>query len=193
LTDQPELTASDGERATLRPSGAWTVANVEVIEGLCESALPAQVGAIDLSRVTALDTVGAWLFEKLVRRFSTPSAKTSLVGVSESYAGLMQEILGVNRGQPAARRRDGFLLDFLERIGRALAAESAAFLQMLGAVGERERAGCGLPARDGQPLCQRRRDRATDVAPGHRRLSGTDHRDGVADLYPIRTVRSDHA
>jgi phospholipid/cholesterol/gamma-HCH transport system permease protein len=135
LTDQPELTASDGERATLRPSGAWTVANVEVIEGLCESALPAQVGAIDLSRVTALDTVGAWLFEKLVRRFSTPSAKTSLVGVSESYAGLMQEILGVNRGQPAARRRDGFLLDFLERIGRALAAESAAFLQMLGAVG----------------------------------------------------------
>jgi phospholipid/cholesterol/gamma-HCH transport system permease protein len=135
LTDQPELTASGDERPTLRLSGAWTVANVEAIERLFESALPAQVGAIDLSRVTALDTVGAWVFEKLVRRFSTPSARTSLVGVPESYGGLMQEMQGLNRRRPAARQRDSLLLDFLERIGRALAAESAAFLQMLGAVG----------------------------------------------------------
>ena len=135
MTDQPELTATNDEPSTLRPSGAWTVANVEVIERLCESALPAQVAAIDLSRVTALDTVGAWLFEKLVRRFSTPSAKTSLVGVSESHAGLMREMQGLNRTQPAARRRDSFVLDFLERVGHALGAESAAFLQMLGAVG----------------------------------------------------------
>jgi phospholipid/cholesterol/gamma-HCH transport system permease protein len=135
LTDQPELIATEEERATLQPSGAWTVANVEVIEGLCEGTLPAQVGAIDLSRVTSLDTVGAWVFEKLVRRFSTPRAKTSLVGVSESYAGLMREMQGLNRSQRAATRGDSFLLDFLERFGRALSAESAAFLQMLGAVG----------------------------------------------------------
>src|SRR6185312_15355898 len=97
--------------------------------------LPAKVAAIDLSRVTALDTVGAWLFEKLLRRFSTPSAKASLVGVSESYAGLMQEMQSLNRKRPAAMRRDSLVLDFLERTGRALVAESAAFLQMLGAVG----------------------------------------------------------
>jgi len=135
LTSRPELTVTDDEFATLCPSGAWTVANVEMLESLCQGHLPAKVTAIDLSRVTALDTVGAWLFEKLVRRFSTPSAKTSIVGVSESYAGLMQEMQDLNRRQPVARRRDSFVLDFLERIGRAFAAESTSFLQLLGAVG----------------------------------------------------------
>ena len=62
MTNRPELTATNDEFTTLRPSGAWTVANVEVLEGLCDAALPARVAAIDLSRVTALDTVGAWLF-----------------------------------------------------------------------------------------------------------------------------------
>jgi phospholipid/cholesterol/gamma-HCH transport system permease protein len=129
------LTATDDEHATLYPSGAWTVANVEALERLCEMPLPAKIAAIDLSRVTALDTVGAWLFEKLLRRFSTSSARISLVGVSESYSGLIQEMQDLNRRRPAARRRGSLVLDFLERIGHALAAESAAFLQMLGAVG----------------------------------------------------------
>jgi phospholipid/cholesterol/gamma-HCH transport system permease protein len=117
LTDQPELTATDDERTTLYPSGAWTVTNVEVLESLCAGPLPVKVAAIDLSRVTALDTVGAWLFEKLLRRFSTASARTSLVGVSESYVGLMQEVQSLNRRQPDARRRDNLILDSLERIG----------------------------------------------------------------------------
>ena len=135
LTDTPQLTASDDEPTTLQPSGAWTVANVEALEKLCESVPPTRARAIDLSRVTTLDTVGAWLFEKLARRSSTPSANTSLVGVSDSYAGLMQEMRGVNRRPPTAKRRDGVVLDLLERVGRGLAAESASFLQMLGALG----------------------------------------------------------
>jgi CRP/FNR family transcriptional regulator, nitrogen fixation regulation protein len=42
-------------------------------------------------------------------------------------------------------------------------------------------------------LLERRCDRAADVAPGHRGLSGTDHRDGVPDLHAIRAVRRDCA
>src|SRR5579871_1946404 len=38
LTDQPQLTATDDEHSTLLPSGAWTVANVEILEKLCERA-----------------------------------------------------------------------------------------------------------------------------------------------------------
>jgi phospholipid/cholesterol/gamma-HCH transport system permease protein len=135
LTDTPRLVATDDELPTLQPSGAWTVANVELLERLCESARPARVRAIDLSRVTALDTIGAWLFEKVARRASTPSAKTSFVGVSDSYAGLLREMQGVNRKKPSPRRRGNLLLDFMERLGRGLAAESASFLQMLGAFG----------------------------------------------------------
>jgi phospholipid/cholesterol/gamma-HCH transport system permease protein len=135
LTDQPELTATDDERSTILPSGAWTVANVEILEHLCEGVPARRVDTIDLSRLTALDTVGAWLLEKLARRASTPSSKTSLVGVPETYAGLMQELSGVNRRPPIAKPRGNLLLDFLERIGRGFATEGASFLQMLGACG----------------------------------------------------------
>src|SRR6516162_10101278 len=114
---------------TLQPSGAWTVANVEVLERLCNRVPSAHVKAIDLREVSALDTVGAWLFEKLARRSSTPLAKTSLVGVADSYAGLMREMQDLNRRPPAAKRRGSAVLDLLERMGRALALESASFLQ----------------------------------------------------------------
>ena len=135
MTTQPNLTVDHDQRVTLRPSGEWTLANVEVLEGLCEGRLPAEVATIDISQVTALDTIGAWLFEKLVRRFSSASTQTTLVGVSDSYADLMKEMQGINRGRPAAGRRDSVILAFLENVGRGFIAESASFLQMLGAVG----------------------------------------------------------
>jgi phospholipid/cholesterol/gamma-HCH transport system permease protein len=134
LSDAPELTAIGGEVSTLRPSGAWTVANIEVLEQLCEGAsTTTRVATIDLSRVTALDTVGAWLFERMARRFTRSAAKPSFVGLSDAYVGLMHEVEGVNRREPIAKRRGSLLLDRLERIGRGLAGESAGFLQMLGA------------------------------------------------------------
>jgi phospholipid/cholesterol/gamma-HCH transport system permease protein len=135
LTDGPDLIATDDEISTLSPVGAWTVTNVEVLEGLCERTSARRVGTIDLSRVTALDTVGAWLFEKLARRFSIPSFKTSFVGVPETYAGLMKDLERVNRKTLAAKSRGNPLADFMERIGRGFATESASSLQMLGACG----------------------------------------------------------
>ena len=136
LTDaQPQLTATGGEPVTLCPSGTWTVAHVETLEKLCDDLPPARARAIDLSRVTALDTVGAWLFEKLARRSSMPSAATALVGVSDSYAGLIREMQALNRSEPAPKRRGSAVLDMMEQMGRRLAVETASFLQMLGALG----------------------------------------------------------
>src|SRR6185436_15551713 len=40
-----------------------------------------------------------------------------------------------------------------------------------------------LPARDGRTCYRRRPRRASDVAPGHRRLSGPDDRDGFTHAY----------
>ncbi|MDE2064685.1 MAG: ABC transporter permease [Bradyrhizobium sp.] len=135
MADQPDLLVVQGEPVTLRPSGAWTLDNVETLEKLCASPLPAGVAKLDISQVTALDTVGAWLIEKLSRRFSTSPTKVALAGASASQAGLMQEMQDLNRRQPAAGRRNSVTLDFLERVGRGVLAESASFLQMLGAVG----------------------------------------------------------
>ena len=131
VIDLPDLTE---DRATLYPSGAWTLANVETLEKLCERKFP-EAATIDISRVTALDTVGAWLFEKLLRRLSSESVKAALVGVSESQSGMMLAMQRVNRGRPGIGRRATDLMAFLERIGRGVAAETASFLYMLGAVG----------------------------------------------------------
>ena len=90
MNDHPDLIVTRDARVTLRPTGAWTLDNAEAMERLCEGSLPANVATIDIGRVTALDTVGAWLFEKLLRRFSTTPAEVSLSGVSESRAGLMR-------------------------------------------------------------------------------------------------------
>ena len=135
MTTQPNLTVDHGQRVTLHPSGAWTLANVEALEELCEGQVPEECAAIDISQVTALDTVGAWLFEKLARRFSPDSTQASLVGVSDAYADLMTEMRSVNRRRPAAGRRENVIVGFLEDVGRGFIAESASFLQMLGAVG----------------------------------------------------------
>ena len=134
MSDAPELNVAEGEIRTLQATGAWTLANVEALEDLCDHTEAARVERIDLSRVSRLDTIGAWLFEKLARRFSSPTSKVSFAGVPESYAGLMHALEEVNQRKAVARRREG-LVDLLEHIGRRFVTEGASFLQMLGAFG----------------------------------------------------------
>jgi phospholipid/cholesterol/gamma-HCH transport system permease protein len=134
LNDYPDLIVTRDAGVALRPTGSWTLDNAEAMERLCESPLPADVATIDISQVTALDTVGAWLFEKLSRRFSATPAEVSLSGVSESQAGLLRELKGVNRKTLAPSRRTNIVIAFLERIGHGAVSEAMIFLQMLGAI-----------------------------------------------------------
>jgi phospholipid/cholesterol/gamma-HCH transport system permease protein len=133
LTDLPSLTAIDHGPSALEARGAWTVANVERLERLCGDVAPGRGGPIDLGGVTALDTVGAWLFEKLARRGPAGQAQPDFVGVPGAYAGLLQEVHQLNRGERAEPPRR-FLLDRLLRMTRALGGDGLAFLQMLGAI-----------------------------------------------------------
>lgn len=133
MSDMPSLTVIGEGPCVLQARGAWTVANVELLERLCDGA-SRQIGPIDLSRVTALDTVGAWLFEKLARRDVGRPSENMLLGVPGSYAGLLAEVRGLNRGRVGGRRGEEFLVARLTRFVRGLAADAIAFLDMLGAV-----------------------------------------------------------
>ena len=117
----------------LQARGTWTIANVELLEHLCDDA-SGEIGPIDLSHVTALDTVGAWLFEKLARRDAGHSPESMLVGVPPSYSGLLAKVHGLNRGEAGAKRGGESLVAGLLRFSRGLAADTLAFLHMLGAV-----------------------------------------------------------
>jgi phospholipid/cholesterol/gamma-HCH transport system permease protein len=133
LTDTPTLQAAAGDPRVLVPGGAWTVAHVEALERLCSDSQQQAPLAIDLSGVTAMDTVGAWLFEKLARRGAGP-AEASFVGVPESYSGLLREVRELNRQTPAIARARPFA-KWLDEHARALTDDAASFLDMLGALG----------------------------------------------------------
>jgi len=134
LTDEPSLITSEQGSNALLARGAWTVANVELLERLCAHASPKREGPIDLSGVTALDTVGAWLFEKLARTGASGASEAVFVGTSPSYSGLLREVRELNKGGPGRGRRAHPLVDCLAKMAHDVVADSVAFLHMLGAV-----------------------------------------------------------
>jgi phospholipid/cholesterol/gamma-HCH transport system permease protein len=134
LTELPSLIAIDRGPCALQARGAWTLAHVELLERLCDDAPRENSGPIDVSGVTALDTVGAWLFEKLARRSGATSPEPAFVGASAANAGLLREVRELNRGGQGGRRREEPFVKMLERVARELGADSLAVLDMLGAV-----------------------------------------------------------
>jgi phospholipid/cholesterol/gamma-HCH transport system permease protein len=138
----PLLTATpSGDVLELRPTGSWTAANAARLERLSSDVAPlldhAAAVRVDMAGVRELDTLGAWLLEKLSRRATSAGHRADIVGVAENYAGLIDEVRQVNR-RPAAQLHAGNpVITKLGDIGRATLGSSediAAFLQMLGAL-----------------------------------------------------------
>ena len=97
-----------GDVLELRPGGSWTAANVTTLETLSAALSPqlersAEV-TVDMTEVRELDTLGAWLIEKMSRRATAAGHRAEVVGVAENYAGLIEEVRQVNRRNPARRR-----------------------------------------------------------------------------------------
>ena len=90
-------------------SGAWTAAHARELEEKIDDAArryarPRRVD-IDMGKVERLDTFGAWLMERLMRGFTARGSTTHIMGLSDAYRGLMDELHGVNReAVPAAAR-----------------------------------------------------------------------------------------
>ena len=135
-------TATQGETLELRPSGSWTAIHANALESLFDVALPKLQQAtnlkIDMTDVRELDTLGAWLLEKMLRRALESGHPATLVGVAGHYAGLIDDVRQVNRRKPANRTAQNAILARLESVGRATFSaveEISVFLQMLGALG----------------------------------------------------------
>ena len=73
LASLPLLTATpSGDVLELRPGGSWTAANVTTLEALSDNVNEqldrAKTVKVDMAEVRELDTLGAWLLEKISRR-----------------------------------------------------------------------------------------------------------------------------
>jgi phospholipid/cholesterol/gamma-HCH transport system permease protein len=142
LASTPLLTATPiGDALELRPGGSWTAANVTTLESLTGAITPeldrSKAVRLNMAGVTELDTLGAWLLEKISRRAISAGHPAEITSVADNYAGLIQEVHQVNRHNPAPAPAPNPVLVKLNDIGRAAVSsreDIAAFLQMLGSL-----------------------------------------------------------
>ena len=142
MASPPLLTATpSGDVLELRPGGSWTAANVTTLEALSDTVNEqldrAKTVKVDVAEVGELDTLGAWLLEKISRRATSAGHRADVVGVADNYAGLIEEVHQVNRRNPARAPALNPVVAKVNDIGRnAVGAteDVRVFLQMLGSL-----------------------------------------------------------
>ncbi len=142
MASPPLLTATpSGDVLELHPGGSWTAANVTTLEALSDGVADqlerSKAVKVDMAGVRELDTLGAWLLEKISRRAASAGHRTEVVGVAENYAGLIEEVRQVNRRTPAPVPALNPVVARVNDVGRSAVNATddvSAFLQMLGSL-----------------------------------------------------------
>jgi phospholipid/cholesterol/gamma-HCH transport system permease protein len=134
--------ATQDETLVLSPSGSWTATHASALENLVNLASPklrqTQNLKIDMADVRELDTLGAWLLEKMSRGAVEAGHPSTVVGIAGRYEGLIEDVRQVNRRKPMGRVVPNPILARLEAVGRSTFSATedvSVFLQMLGALG----------------------------------------------------------
>lgn len=125
MADTAHFAIEDGpEGRTLRLSGDWVIARV----GSISEDLRAETGAarIDLSGVTHIDTVGAWLIHRTV-----VESGATVIGASQNAARLLNEVMEADRPDRLPPPKYGGFLRGLDELGEAV---NLAFASLLGLV-----------------------------------------------------------
>ena len=139
---EPVLTATpSGDLLELHPGGAWIAANVTSLERLTEAVTSkldqAKAVRLNMAGVRELDTLGAWLLEKLTRRAASAGLPSDVVGLADNFSGLMDEVHQVNRHNSLPAPAPNPALVKLGELGRATVSmrqEITVFLEMLGSL-----------------------------------------------------------
>ena len=142
MASPPLLTATPaGDVLELRPGGSWTAANVTTLEALSGNVADkldrSKSVKLDMAEVRELDTLGAWILEKMSRRAAKAGHPTEVVGIADNYAGLIEEVRQVNRRNPVPVPALNPIVARVNDVGRFAVGsreDIGAFLQMLGSL-----------------------------------------------------------
>ena len=107
----------------LRAGGAWTAVHASDLERMVDKAERLAEGKrgvlIDLTRVSQLDTFGAWFVERMRRSYAEAGAQPKVMGLSATYSPLVDEVSKVQKPEPDNRSRWS-IVTLLENVGRAV-------------------------------------------------------------------------
>jgi phospholipid/cholesterol/gamma-HCH transport system permease protein len=129
-----------GSGFALCAAGSWTAGFAPALEqmvGEAEKLTGSRPDIfIDVSRVSKLDTFGAWLIERLRRSLTHGGVEAKIAGLSADYASLVDEVRRV-KAAPAAEPTSSSVAGMLGEVGRSVVGAGATVLgliDMLGAV-----------------------------------------------------------
>src|SRR6476660_10623535 len=112
---------ANGNGLALGATGSWTARFAPVLERMFADA--EKLGGtrpnifIDASRVSKLDTFGAWLIERLRRSLTQGGVEAQIAGLSANYSSLVDEVRRV-KAAPAVETRSVTISGMLEQVGR---------------------------------------------------------------------------
>ncbi|HXG52309.1 MAG TPA: MlaE family lipid ABC transporter permease subunit [candidate division Zixibacteria bacterium] len=128
-------TLSQGADGTVRCSGAWKAGNVPELERRVAALRPPAAGGQiwEMGGITAMDTAGAWLVRRSIRRLEQRGARVELRGLRPEFDELIRWVS--RNGSPedtAAGRRKAGLVESLGRLAWEIQAQAFGFLSFLG-------------------------------------------------------------
>jgi phospholipid/cholesterol/gamma-HCH transport system permease protein len=138
----PLKSAVHGDRLNVSVSGTWTAANVQTLEPLVETVVHEAEGRrlnINMQALGEIDTFGACLLNKLIRRRDLIGVESPIASIPERMRGLLTAVdhAGATAIPAAAKKQSRFAA--VEAVGRAASSAGRdlfTFVTMLGALGD---------------------------------------------------------
>jgi len=138
----PLLTQTTGpEGLRLEARGAWTASHAQAADSLAEQGFAQTRGStsivVDLAALDRLDTYGAFLIGRLIRRFQEVGTRVSMTDGSARFKALLDATDEAATRGPAPARSGKPRFAALETIGRAVpqfGVDLMSFAEMLGAL-----------------------------------------------------------
>lgn len=112
--------AQEGDVFVVSVGGAWTLGHVPAIEAALQGANPPAAAPVevDFAAVEVLDTAGAYLLSRWMKRHGTAEAPARIRGANAAQAALLKRV-AISERQPLRRPESSPLAALAIRVGRA--------------------------------------------------------------------------
>jgi phospholipid/cholesterol/gamma-HCH transport system permease protein len=127
-----------GDGLALCAAGPWTAGFAPLLEQIVADAEKLTGSRpnifIDVSRVSKLDTFGAWLIERLRRSLTEGEVEATIAGLSANYSSLVDEVRRV-KATPPAHTASVTIAGILDQVGRSVAGFGTTIIELLDMLG----------------------------------------------------------